>query len=160
MPWFLSYAEFGPESIHKLLQRAPFCSLPATVAGYQVIFRGKSRKWSGGFSTIEQKKGNRVFGAAHLITPEELDLISRFYKEHYKLKTVPITIGVTQDKFNAETFVYSKEDDVSLPSDDLTKEIIKNLKFFWGQDNGKVPTLEDFGIAVDLSSKKVVKVKK
>lgn len=160
MPWFFSYSEFGPEAIHKLLQKAPFCSLPATVANHHVTFRGKSRKWSGGFPTMEPKKGCRVFGAAHLITSEELELIGRYYRDHYKTKITPIVIGVTQDKFPATTFVYAKEDEVSSPSDDLSKEIIKNLKFFWGQDSGKTPTLEDFGIMVELSSSKLSKVKK
>lgn len=160
MPWFFSYAEFGPEAIHKLLQKAPFCSLPAIVANHHVTFRGKSRKWSGGFPTIEAKKGCRVFGAAHLITADELELVARYYRDHYKVKMVPIVIGVTQDKFSATTFVYAKEDEVSPPSGDLSKEIIKNLKFFWGQDNGKTPSLEDFGIMVELSMPKPAKVKK
>jgi len=160
MPWFFSYAEFQPEAIQKLLQKAPFCSLPAIVANHHVTFRGKSRKWAGGFSTMEPKKGCRTFGAAHLITAEELDLIGRYYRDHYKIKILPIIIGVTQDKFSATTFVYAKEDEVSFPSDDLSKEIIKNLKFFWGQDNGKTPTLEDFGIMVELSTPKPTKVKK
>jgi hypothetical protein len=160
MPWIFCYAELGPESIQKMLQKAPFCSLPAVVAGQHVTFRGKSRKWNGGFSTMEPKKGCRVFGAAHLITAEELAVISRYYRDHYKEKSISIIIGVTQDKFNATTFVYGKEDEISSPSDDLSKEIIKNLKFFWGQDNGKTPTLEDFGIMVELSTPKPAKVKK
>lgn len=160
MPWFFSYAEFGAEAITKLLQRAPFCSLPAMVANHQVTFRGKSRKWSGGFSNMEPKKGSRVFGAAHLITAEELELISRYYRDNYKVKELSIVIGVTQDKFLATTFVYAKEDEIASPSDDLSKEIIKHLKYFWGQDNGKVPTLEDFGIAVEVLPKRAVKIKK
>ena len=40
------------------------------------------------------------------------------------------------------------------------KEIIKNLKFFWGQDSGKTPTLEDFGIMPELAVVKGSKVKK
>jgi len=160
LPWFFSYAEFGPEAIHKALQRAPFCSLPATVANNQVVFRGKSRKWSAGFSSMEPKKGARTFGAAHLITAEELALISRYYKDNYKEKVVPIVIGVTQDKFLATTFVYAKDDELSSPSDDLSKEIIKNLKFFWGQDNGKTPSLEDFGIMVELVKTKPIKARK
>ncbi|RJR10580.1 hypothetical protein C4588_02990 [Candidatus Parcubacteria bacterium] len=159
MPWFFSYAEFGPEGLSKLLQKAPFCSLPAVVANHQVIFRGKSRKWGGGHSTIEPKKGNRVFGAAHLITSEELELITRYYRDAYKAKVLPIIISVTQDKFSAVTFVFAKDEEITSPSDDSSKEIIKNLKFFWGQDSGKAPTLEDFGIAAEISPK-LTKVKK
>lgn len=109
---------------------------------------------------MEPKKGCRVFGAAHLITAEELELIGRYYRDHYKLKITPIVIGVTQDKFPATTFIYAKEDEISSPSDDLSKEIIKNLKFFWGRDLGGTPTLEDFGIMVELSTPKPAKVKK
>jgi len=160
MPWFFSYSEFGPDLIHRLLQKAPFCSLPATVANHYVTFRGKSRKYGGGYSTMEPKKGTRVFGAAHLVTTEELNQISRYYRDHYTIKTVPIILGVTQDKFSATTFIYNKEDEIAAPSDDLSKEIIKNLKFFWGQGDGKTPTLEDFGIMVEMSAAKPVKVKK
>lgn len=159
MPWFFSYAEFGPEKIHKLLQKAPFCSLPAVVANHQVTFRGKSRKWGGGFPTMEPKKGSRVFGAAHLISDDELALIERFYREHYKAKPTSIVVSVTQDKFPAVSFVYAKDDEISAPSDDLSKEIIKNLKFFWGQDDGKTPSLEDFGILPETAVKGA-KVKK
>lgn len=160
MPWFFSYAEFGPEAIHKMLQKAPFCSLPAVVANHQVTFRGRSRKWGGGFPTLDSRKGCRVFGAAHLLTTDELARIEKFYKEFYKTKAVTILLDVTQDKFPATTFVLNADEPVMAPSDDLTKEIIKNLKFFWGQDNGKTPTLEDFGIMPELGTKTLKKVKK
>ena len=159
MPWYFSFAEFGPDAINSLLKKAPFCSLPATLSNYEVAFKGKSRKWGGALATLEGKKGNTVFGALHLVTPDELALITRYHRENYQAKQVNVNVSVTHDKFPAVTFMYAKEDVDGFPSEDYVKEIIRNLKFFWGQDDGKTPALEDFGIMIEYKAKKQPKVK-
>jgi len=160
MPWVFSYAEFGPQALEGLLKKAPFCSLPATLANHHVVFRGKSRKWNGATASVEAKKGSTVFGAIHLVTSDELKLITRYYKDSYSAKQIAATLSPTGDKVQATVFVMSQEQVVGSPSDDYSKAIIKNLRFFWGQDDGKTPTLEDFGIQTLTSAVKRASIKK
>jgi hypothetical protein len=160
MPWVFSYSDLGPQILEKVLNRAPFCALPATLPRYKVVFKGRSRKWGGALATLEKSSKSFVYGSALLLPVEELKLIDRYYQSFEQVQ-VPIFIDATQDKVKAYAYV-KKANDYGVPSQDYITAITKHLKFFWGQGGGRSPSLEDFGISIDVPNKqsKIQTVKK
>lgn len=152
MPWFFSYSDLGPQEVTALLDKAPLCLLPASLTGFRVSFRGKSRKWGGAIASLERSRKNIVYGSALLLPPEDLEVIQNYYKG-MAARLVPIFVDASQDKIKAITFVSAETEPPGLPSDDYVKAIVKHLKFFWGQSGGKKPTLEDFGIDLTAPTK-------
>lgn len=151
MPWFFSYSDLGPQEVTTLLGKTPLCMLPATLAGYQISFKGKSRKWGGAVASLERSRKNFVYGSALLVPPDDLAVIENYYKG-MKTELVPVFIDACQDKIKAVVCI-STEGDYGLPSDEYIKALLKHLKFFWGQSGGKKPSLEDFGISLTPDSK-------
>jgi len=147
MPWIFSYAELGPHLIKNLLDKVPFCSLPASLPKYKVVFKGKSRKWGGAIATLEKSRKNLVYGSALLVPPEDFKMLDKTFQS-YERKLIPIFIEATQDKVKAHVYLLKKDAPYNKPSQEYTKNIVKHLRFFWGQSNKKSLSLEDFGITL------------
>ena len=159
MPWIFSYAELGPHNIKDLLGNVPHCSLSASLAKYKVSFKGKSRKWGGALATLEKARGGLVYGSALYVSPADIKILDRCY-QFYDRKQVPIFIEATQDKVKAHTYIITKDVSYGAPSQDYIKNMTKHLKFFWGQNDKKNLSLEDFGITIaEVATTKVVKAK-
>ena len=89
--------------------------------------------------------------------PADIKLLDRAYQS-YERKQIPIFIDATQDKVKASVYVITKNAPYAEPSQDYVKNIIKHLKFFWGQDGKKSMGLEDFGITIPaLAEVEVIK---
>lgn len=157
MPWIFNYAELGPQEVEALLKKAPFCALPASAENFQVVFKGKSRKWGGGIATLEKKKSGVVYGSALLVSADEVKLFDKYFSSHTR---TPITISLdaTKDKIKAFTYVIEKDATTTAPSTEYSKAVVKHLKFFWG-GQAKNPTLQDFGINLSGSSEKISSAK-
>ena len=149
MPWVFIYSDFGPQIIKKALSRAPFCSLPASLVGFKVTFRGKSRKWGGAVATLEKARGNFVYGSILLLPPDDIKVVDRYHNLYEKI-TVPVFIDATQDKVKAQTYVLKASSKYGEPSDEYVSAMLKHLKFFWGQSGGRSVSLTDFGISTDI----------
>jgi len=145
MPWIFNYAELGPQNIESLLNHAPFVSLPASTPNSKMVFKGKSRKWTGSLATLEKSKGNWVYGSALLLPEDELPIFDK-YHQNYNRINLPILIDATKDKVQAISYILDPNSPVGQPSEDYIKEILKHLKFFWGQGDSKTLSLENFGI--------------
>jgi hypothetical protein len=157
MPWIFSYSDFGPQIIKKVLDRAPFCSLPASLSGYKVSFKGSSRKWGGALATLEKERKSFVYGSILLLPLEDIKVIDKYYRLYEKL-LVPIFIDATQDKVKAHVYVLkSATAKYGKPSDEYTSAIVKHLKFFWGQSSGRSVSLSDFGISTEIPEVKEIK---
>jgi len=147
MPWIFSYADLGPQEVEALLKKAPFCALPASAENYQVVFKGKSRKWGGGIATIDKKKSSVVYGSALLVSVDEVKLFDRHFGSYVRTP-ITITLAATKDQTKAYTYTIEKDAPQNSPSADYSKIITKHLKFFWGGEN-KNPSLQDFGISAE-----------
>jgi len=146
MPWIFCYAELGPQALEKMLPSAPFCALPATAEGYQVVFKGKNRAWGGGVATLEKKRGQVVYGSVYLVPEAEVKHFDKYHKTYDKVG-IKVNVAATGDEFKVITYVI-KQGETSAPSGEYSKEILKHLKFFWGQGK-KGLSLADFGIAAE-----------
>jgi hypothetical protein len=151
MPWIFNYAERGPQDIVSVLGKAPFCSLPATLPRYKVVFQGRSRKWSGALASLEKSGKSLVYGTAMLVSPDDQKLFDRAHKGLEKIE-LPIFIDATQDKVKAETYVVPNKT-YGTPSLDYIKAMVKHLKFFWGQGQKNL-SLVDFGISTEVPQPK------
>jgi len=159
MPWIFSYAELGPHNIKDVIGKVPFCSLPASLPKHKVTFKGKSRKWGGAVATLEKARGGMVYGSALLVPPADIKILDRCY-QFYERKQISILVEATQDKVKAFVYIITKEAPYGNPSSDYTKNMVKHLKFFWGQNDKKNLKLGDFGITVsEVAKTKVVKNK-
>ena len=163
MPWIFNYAELGPQNIESLLNHAPFVSLPASTPNSKIAFKGKSRKWTGALATLEKSKGNWVYGSALLLPEDELAIFDK-YHQNYNRINLPILIDATKDRVQAVSYILDPSAPAGQPSEDYVKEILKHLKFFWGQGDSKTLSLENFGISttptVSTSPLAPTKVKK
>jgi len=148
MPWIFSYSDLGPQILGKVLNRAPFCALPATLSGYKVVFKGRSRKWGGALATLDRSSKSFVYGSILLLPQDELKLIDRYYQSFERIQ-LSVFIDATQDKVKAYAYI-KKANDYGSPSQEYTSAITKHLKFFWGQGGGRSPSLEDFGISTEI----------
>lgn len=159
MPWIFSYAELGPHNIKDVIGKVPFTSLSASLPKYKVVFKGKSRKWGGALATIEKARRGLVYGSALFVSPADIKILDRCY-QFYDRKQISIFIEATQDKVKAYTYIISTNAPYGAPSQDYIKNIVKHLKFFWGQNDKKNLSLEDFGITTaEVATTKVVKAK-
>jgi len=132
MPWVFIYSDLGPAALGAVLPQAPFVSLPASLPKYKISFKGKSRKWGGSLATLEKKSKAWVYGSIHLLPPEEIKKIDKYYSYFEKIQ-IPIFIDATQDKVKAQTYIIKGDAPYGAPSDEYIKAMLKHLKFFWGQ---------------------------
>lgn len=72
------------------------------------------------------------------------------YHQTYNRITLPVLIDATKDKVQAISYVLDSDLPFGTPSDDYTKEMLKHLKFFWGQGDNKTLGLDNFGISTVL----------
>ena len=158
MPWVFIYSDLGPQALTTTLSGAPFVSLPASLPKYKIAFKGKSRKWGGAVATLEKKSKAWVYGSIHLLPPDDIKKIDKYYSYFEKI-TVPIFIDATQDKVKAQTYII-KDAPYGNPSEEYVKALLKHLKFFWGQQGAGKPKLETFGIAADIAVAKNPKILK
>jgi hypothetical protein len=145
MPWIFTYSDLGPQVVEKLLGRAPFCSLPASLPNYKVVFKGRSRKWGGALATLEKTRKSWVYGSALLLTPGEMKTITKYYSA-FEPKDLTVRLDATEDKIKARTFFLKTTLPYADPSEDYTKAILKHLKFFWGQTGSGKMGLSNFNI--------------
>lgn len=155
MPWIFNYGELGPQQIVSVLGKAPFCTLPASLPGYKVVFKGKSRKWGGATATLEKSRKSFVYGTALLVSPDDIKAFDRYHRDHQKT-VIPIFIDATQDKVKAEVYILPSEKAYGEPGQDYIKAMIKHLKFFWGQGQKNLK-LGDFGVSTEISQPKKTK---
>jgi len=159
MPWIFNYAELGPPQLTEVLGKSPFCMLPASLANYSLTFKGRSRKWGGGIATLDKTRGGYVYGSAALVGTDDLAVLDRYFR-NFDRKAVPMFLDATQEKVKAVIY-FSKASKYGKPSDDYLKEVLKHLKFFWGQGRRNL-SLNDFGVATEKQVKaekeKAVKV--
>ena len=159
MPWIFTYSDLGPQIIEGLLERAPFCSLPASLPNYKVAFKGRSRKWGGALATLDKTRKSWVYGSALLLPPEDIRLIDKYYSA-YESKDTTIFIDATKDKVKAKTYFLKTSLPYGQPSEDYVKAILKHLKFFWGQTGSGKMTLSNFNITTDAPPEKKTRAKK
>lgn len=148
MPWVFSYSDLAPNIVEGLLERAPFCSLPASLPNFKISFKGRSRKWGGALATLEKSRKSWVYGSALFVTPEELQILDKYYSA-FGSKELNILIEATKDKVKAHTYILNPSLPYGEPSEEYIKAILKHLKFFWGQPGTGKMTLEKFGISLD-----------
>ena len=158
MPWIFTYSDLGPQVIEGLFERAPFCSLPASLPNYKVAFKGRSRKWGGALATLDKARKSWVYGSALLLPPEEMRIIDKYYGA-YEGKEVTIFLDATKDKVKAKTYFLKTALPYGQPSEDYIKAIMKHLKFFWGQTGSGKMTLENFNIALETPPEKKTRKK-
>tara|TARA_B100000614_G_C14504253_1_gene475922 strand:+ start:400 stop:966 length:567 start_codon:yes stop_codon:yes gene_type:complete len=159
MPWVFTYSDLSPQALTALLNKAPFCSLPASLPNYKISFKGRSRKWGGAIATLERAKSSWVYGSAILLPPDDIRVIDKYYSA-YETKDIKLFLDATQDKIKAKTYILDKALPYGMPSDDYTKAMLKHLKFFWGQSGTGKMSLDKFGITVEppVSKRKTTKV--
>lgn len=147
MPWVFTYSDLSPQLLETILERAPFCSLPASLPNYKISFRGRSRKWGGALATLDKGRKSWVYGSALLLPPEDIRLIDK-YHHGYETKEVTVFLDATKDKIKAKTYMLKSSIPFGQPSEEYIKAILKHLKFFWGQTGSGKISLENFGITI------------
>ena len=150
MPWIFNYAELGPPQLTEVLGKSPFCMLPASLANYSLSFKGRSRKWGGGVASLDKTRGGYVYGSAALVGTDDLTLLDRYFR-NFERKAVPMFLDATQEKIKAIVY-FSKASKYGKPSEDYLKEVLKHLKFFWGQGKRNL-SLNDFGVTSENLAK-------
>ena len=150
MPWIFNYSELGPPQLTEVLGKSPFCMLPASLANYSLSFKGRSRKWGGGVASLDKVRGGYVYGSAALVGADDLVLLDRYFR-NFERKSVPMFLDATQEKIKAIVY-FSKASKYGKPSEDYLKEVLKHLKFFWGQGKRNL-SLNDFGVTSENQAK-------
>ena len=148
MPWVFTYSDLSPQALTALLNKAPFCSLPASLPNYTITSNGRCRKWGGAIASIERSKNSWVYGSAILLPPDDIRVIDKYYAA-YQTKDIKLFLDATQDKIKAKTYLLDKSLPYGTPSDDYTKAMLKHLKFFWGQPGSGKMSLDKFGITIE-----------
>lgn len=132
MPWIFSYGELTEKRLQTSFKFTPLIALPATLDNYQVVFRGKSRKWGGALASVDKKRKSVVYGTALLVPMDDVKYYDKYYQK-YEKDVVTIYIDATEDK--AKAFIYKIPSIVpyGVPGEDYLKEIKKQLQDFWKQ---------------------------
>jgi hypothetical protein len=159
MPWIFTYSDLSPQVIEGLFERAPFCSLPASLPNFKVSFKGRSRKWGGALATLDKARKSWVYGSALLLPPDEIRILDKYYSA-YEGKDVTIFLDATKDKVKAKTYLLKTTLPYGQPSEEYIKAILKHLKFFWGQTGSGKMTLTNFNINIETDTPSEKKTRK
>ena len=147
--YMFSYGSNNPDQLSERLEvsKADLEIYPAYLENYERYFVGHSNNWGGGVASIRKKSGRTVYGLIVLVDDEDLELMTQYEGDLYKLKNIIVMADLEGDgEFEkVKTLAYIRtKGPVSQPSDSYLKAIAKTINTFWISDNGRKLTIKDF----------------
>lgn len=150
MAWLFSYGSNSKAQLKTRLGRTvkvygAFCD------GVARIFVGHSQKWNGAVASLENRKGNTVYGSACNLNEEDFKVLDTFEGVAAgKYKRVKKTITIAADDkhdFKVEAICYISTSSVTgAPSKEYLSAVASNVGEFWTNDDGSKVTAKDFSV--------------
>lgn len=150
--WLFSYGSNSPEQLAYRLGHA-VVAVPAWTNGWRRVYRGHSRKWSGGVGSLEPAM-DTVLGSAAKVDETDLGILDLYegVPRNYFRATIPIYVIGDDGEQQVEAAVYlSTATEGALPCRQYLEAIAENINSVWKKSNGKPYRAIDFAPTVTES---------
>jgi hypothetical protein len=138
MAWLFSYGSNNPEQLSARIGHELDEMRPVWLKGYQRVFRGYSRGWSGGVASLEPRRGATTFGYIAKVDRDDLELVDRYegvaVGMYYREK---VTVHTPDGPVKAIAYI-ATSDDFHPPSRAYLASIVKTIGAFWSGEDGPV----------------------
>lgn len=138
MPWLFSYGSNNPDQLAHRLGHTGFEVTAAVLPGYERVFRGFSRRWSGGTASLRKKRGANTYGFLAKVSSSDLATLDRFEGVPMGVyERAKVDVEAEGGIITAYAYIHTSTE-FNAPSRAYLEAVAKTISGFWSGSSGRV----------------------